>query len=318
MTHEAGAGASFAAKAEAEPEIGAGAQEHGDPVGAEPVRERGQKGRRRVHADEHEHAGQAGLDHPEATGGHRHEPDQPRHGVREQDERRARVGTRGAHAGVQAPVVEEEAPGRQEHGPHPLLPEHPTDEVALVDQALVEALDRRAAAEQRVHGALGHASAPAQRAVGGEHERTERGEQHEPADADERDVRHVARDRRAEDDRREREDREGEQPAHPEEENAVRPPTAVSESMPATDSIRNWTAAPAAAPAGSRSVIALPDSWAVITTNHPFVRNAMRWRANVQQKWAISRTTAAANHTRSRLVRRGQAPRTLMMLGRTK
>ena len=107
-------------------------------------------------------------------------------------------------------------------------------------------------------------------------------------------------------------------PPTPRRENAVRPPTAVSESMPATDSIRNWTAAPAAAPAGSRSVIVLPDSWAVITTNHPFVRNAMRWRANVQQKWAISRTTAAANHTRSRLVRRGQAPRTLMMLGRTK
>ena len=72
----------------------------------------------------------------------------------------------------------------------------------------------------------------------------------------------------------------------PRNEKAVRPPTASVASIPLTASIRNCTAAPAAAPPGTMREIELPASWAVITGNQALVRRAMRWREKVQAKWA--------------------------------
>ena len=74
-------------------------------------------------------------------------------------------------------------------------------------------------------------------------------------------------------------------PPMPRNEKAVRPPTASVASIPLTASIRNWVAAPAAAPPGTISEMALPANWAVITENHALVRRAMRWREKVHTKW---------------------------------
>ena len=62
-------------------------------------------------------------------------------------------------------------------------------------------------------------------------------------------------------------------PPTPINEKAVRPPTAVSASIPAVSSMRNWTAAPAAAPPGTMREMALPASSEVTTENHGEVRN---------------------------------------------
>ena len=107
-------------------------------------------------------------------------------------------------------------------------------------------------------------------------------------------------------------------PPMPNSEKAVSPPTAVSGSMPAVASMRYWTAAPAASPAGRMLVMALPDSWAVITANQPRVLRASRWRPKVQVKWATSATTAAANQTGSSVESRGHAANTSVMLGSTR
>jgi hypothetical protein len=107
-------------------------------------------------------------------------------------------------------------------------------------------------------------------------------------------------------------------PPMPRNEKAVRPLTDSVASIPAVPSIRNWTAAPAAAPPGTMSEMALPDSWAVITANQALVRRAMRWRAKVQAKWAPSATTAGMNHSRLRVARRGHECRTDRMLGATR
>ena len=88
--------------------------------------------------------------------------------------------------------------------------------------------------------------------------------------------------------------------------------------MPAVPSIRNWTAAPAAAPPGTISEMALPASWAVMTANQALVRRAIRWRENVQAKWAPSASRAGRNHSRLRVARRGHEWRTDRMLGATR
>ena len=94
-------------------------------------------------------------------------------------------------------------------------------------------------------------------------------------------------------------------PPMPRNEKAVSPLTDSVASMPAVPSIRNWTAAPAAAPPGTMREMALPASWAVITANQALVRRAIRWRENVQAKWAPSATTAGMNHSKFSWTRRG-------------
>ena len=104
----------------------------------------------------------------------------------------------------------------------------------------------------------------------------------------------------------------------PRKEKAVSPPTASVASIPLTASIRNCTAAPAAAPPGTISEMALPASWAVITENHALVRRAMRCSEKVQAKWAPSATRAGMNHNRLRRHQRGQAWNTAMSSGSTR
>ncbi len=104
----------------------------------------------------------------------------------------------------------------------------------------------------------------------------------------------------------------------PRNEKAVRPPTASVASMPLTASIRNCTAAPAAAPPGTMREMALPASWAVITANQALVRRAMRWREKVQAKWAPSATRAGMNQSRSRVASRGQEWKTAKSSGSTR
>jgi len=65
-------------------------------------------------------------------------------------------------------------------------------------------------------------------------------------------------------------------------------------------------------------LIALPDSWDVMTGNHALVRSASRCSANVQTKWAISAAMAKANHRGSRVDRRGQEANTSVIAGNTR
>src|SRR6266516_4583549 len=93
--------------------------------------------------------------------------------------------------------------------------------------------------------------------------------------------------------------------------NAASPPTAEVVSIPLAVSMRNCTAAPAAAPPGVIRVTAAPTNWEVMTGNHARVRNARRCRVNVQQKWPTSaaiarRTTAGPGWTAAA---RTRAPR---------
>ncbi len=98
----------------------------------------------------------------------------------------------------------------------------------------------------------------------------------------------------------------------------MRPPTASVASMPLTASIRNCTAAPAAAPPGTMREMELPASWAVTTENHALVRRAMRWREKVQAKWAPSASMAGTNHSRLRVANRGHEWNTSMSSGSTR
>ncbi len=107
-------------------------------------------------------------------------------------------------------------------------------------------------------------------------------------------------------------------PPMPRKEKAVSPPTASVASMPLVASMRNWAAAPAAAPPGTMSEMALPASWAVITENHALVRRAMRWREKVQMKWTPSASKAGMNQSRLRVTSRGQAWNTSMTSGSTR
>ena len=107
-------------------------------------------------------------------------------------------------------------------------------------------------------------------------------------------------------------------PPMPRNENAVRPLTDSVGSMPAVPSIRNWTAAPAAAPPGTTSEMAFPASCAVITANQALVRRAIRWSENVQAKCRPSDTMAGTNHNRLSVTRRGHEWKTDRMLGKTR
>ncbi len=107
-------------------------------------------------------------------------------------------------------------------------------------------------------------------------------------------------------------------PPTPRRENAARPPTVSPVSIPLAASIRNWTAAPTAAPPGMTRVIALPASWEVMTGNHALVCNARRCSANVQAKWATSAPIAAMSHQGFRVDRRGQDASTSVIAGNTR
>ena len=72
-------------------------------------------------------------------------------------------------------------------------------------------------------------------------------------------------------------------PPMPSNEKAVSPATAVAGSFPASASIRNWVAAPKAAPPGTIRLMALPDSCDVVTENHALVRSAIRCSAMVRR-----------------------------------
>ena len=104
----------------------------------------------------------------------------------------------------------------------------------------------------------------------------------------------------------------------PSREYAARPPTVSLVSIPLAASIRNWTAAPTAAPPGMTRVIALPASWEVMTGNQALVRRARRCTANVQVKCAISAPIAAMSHQGFRVDRRGQDASTSVIAGNTR
>ena len=88
--------------------------------------------------------------------------------------------------------------------------------------------------------------------------------------------------------------------------------------MPLTASMRNWTAAPAAAPPGTIREMAFPESWAVITENHALVRRAILCSENVHTKWAPSATNAGMNQSRLREISLGQEWNTAMSSGSTR
>ena len=82
--------------------------------------------------------------------------------------------------------------------------------------------------------------------------------------------------------------------------------------------MRNWVAAPKAAPPGTMRLMALPDSCDVVTENHALVRNAMRCNAMVQVKCATWSTTAKANQMASSSVSLGKDEKTTTRLGKTR
>ena len=104
----------------------------------------------------------------------------------------------------------------------------------------------------------------------------------------------------------------------PRNEKAVSPATASVASIPLEASIRNWVAAPAAAPPGTIREMALPASWAVITENQALVRKAMRWREKVQRKWIPSAISAGMNQSRFSVTSLGQSWKTAMSSGSTR
>ena len=89
-------------------------------------------------------------------------------------------------------------------------------------------------------------------------------------------------------------------------------------SFPAAASIRNWVAAPKAAPPGTIRLMALPASCDVATENQALVRSAIRCSAMVQVKCATCKTTARANQTGSSDVSLGQEAKTSVRLGNTR
>ena len=107
-------------------------------------------------------------------------------------------------------------------------------------------------------------------------------------------------------------------PPMPSNEKAVSPATAVAGSFPASASIRNWVAAPKAAPPGTMRLMALPDSCDVVTENHALVRSAIRCSAMVQVKCATWSARAKVNQIGSSEVSFGKEPKTAARLGKTR
>ena len=80
--------------------------------------------------------------------------------------------------------------------------------------------------------------------------------------------------------------------------------------------MRNWVAAPKAAPPGTIRLMAFPDSCDVVTENHAVVRRAIRCRAMVHVKCATWRASASANQMGSSDVSFGKASKTAARLGK--
>ena len=107
-------------------------------------------------------------------------------------------------------------------------------------------------------------------------------------------------------------------PPMPSSEKAVNPATAVAGSFPAAASIRNWVAAPKAAPPGTIRLMAFPDSCEVVTENQALVRSAIRCSAMVQAKCATWSRTAKVNQIGSSEVSFGNESKTSARLGNTR
>ena len=107
-------------------------------------------------------------------------------------------------------------------------------------------------------------------------------------------------------------------PPMPSREKAVSPATAVAGSFPAAASMRNWVAAPKAAPPGTMRLMALPDSCDVVTENHALVRSAIRCNAMVQVKCATWSARAKMNQIGSREVSFGKESKTAARLGKSR
>ena len=107
-------------------------------------------------------------------------------------------------------------------------------------------------------------------------------------------------------------------PPMPSREKAVSPATAVAGSFPAAASMRNWVAAPKAAPPGTMRLMALPDSCDVVTENHALVRSAIRCNAMVQVKCATWSARAKMNQIGSREVSFGKESKTSARLGKSR
>ena len=77
---------------------------------------------------------------------------------------------------------------------------------------------------------------------------------------------------------------------------AVMPATERPRSKPASTSIRYWSAAPTAPPAGATLASAPPASWEAITGRQRLVWRAVRWRLHRQTSVAASSAAIAASH----------------------
>ena len=95
---------------------------------------------------------------------------------------------------------------------------------------------------------------------------------------------------------------------------AMPDPVAVV-SMPAPLSMRYWSVAPAAAPAGTACPSEFDVSCAVATANHFFVRNASASRYQMQTKLKASETSDAPIHSGARLASLGNCESVAVMLG---
>ncbi len=107
-------------------------------------------------------------------------------------------------------------------------------------------------------------------------------------------------------------------PPMPSSEKAVNPATAVAGSLPAVASMRNWVAAPKAAPPGTIRLIAFPESCDVVTEYQALVRRAIRCSAMVHTKCATWNTTAIENQIGSSELSLGKESNTAARLGKTR
>src|SRR5438094_168649 len=100
--------------------------------------------------------------------------------------------------------------------------------------------------------------------------------------------------------------------------NAVIPDAAVAVSMPASDSIRTWSVAPAAAPAGRIELSAFDASCEVAIASHWVVRVASRSNNHTITKLVASHANTTKIHPSPTSESCGKAENASMTLGNTK
>ena len=98
----------------------------------------------------------------------------------------------------------------------------------------------------------------------------------------------------------------------------MRPPTAVAVSFPEAASMRNWVAAPKAAPPGTTRLMAFPASCDVATENQALVRSAIRCSAMVQAKCATCSDDREGEPDRVERRQLRQGAKTSVRLGNTR